>query len=229
MSGPDAAVARELPTGAGTMSPAMAKMQAYPRYLFDRVAPQLRDRVWEIGVGYGTYTAWLRDAGKSVLATDIDDECLRRATAKFAGDDRVRTAPRRPHGRGDGPRRPTSKPTRSSASTCWSTSATTLRPSRGSRVGRTGGGARADRSGPSGPVRPHGCRGWTLPPLHPPIAARRARPVRLALRSSCGTSICAERPAGGSTIGCASRPGWRTRASTSRCAPPTAGCRGLRG
>jgi 2-polyprenyl-3-methyl-5-hydroxy-6-metoxy-1,4-benzoquinol methylase len=48
--------------------------------------------VWEIGVGYGTYTAWLCDAGKSVLATDIDRECLRIAAERFAGNARVRTA-----------------------------------------------------------------------------------------------------------------------------------------
>lgn len=92
MPGLDPASIYELPTGAGTMSPAMAEMQAYPRYLFDRVASHLGNRVWEIGVGFGTYTAWLSAAGKSVLATDIDRECLRQAAERFFGNDRVHTA-----------------------------------------------------------------------------------------------------------------------------------------
>jgi SAM-dependent methyltransferase len=92
MAKPDAPADRPLPTGAGTMSPAMAEMQAYPRYLYDRVAPHLGSRVWEIGVGYGTYTQWLHDAGKAVLATDIDPDCLQRCGERFAGSTRVVTA-----------------------------------------------------------------------------------------------------------------------------------------
>ncbi|QDT08579.1 class I SAM-dependent methyltransferase [Stieleria marina] len=81
-----------LPTGMQTMSPAMAEMRAYPRYLYDQVAGCFGDRVWEIGVGYGTYTTWLREANKSVLATDIDAECLNAVAKRFAGDDQVTTA-----------------------------------------------------------------------------------------------------------------------------------------
>jgi len=81
-----------LPTGAQTMSPAMADMRAYPKYLYDQVAGHFRDRVWEIGVGYGTYTHWLREANKAVLATDIDDACLKAVTQRFNGDPLVTTA-----------------------------------------------------------------------------------------------------------------------------------------
>lgn len=81
-----------LPTGASTMSPAMGQMRAYPRYLFDQVASRLGERVWEIGVGHGQYTQWLREAGKVVLATDVDQDCLRLASERFADDPDVRTA-----------------------------------------------------------------------------------------------------------------------------------------
>jgi SAM-dependent methyltransferase len=92
MASPESPVTRALPTGASTMSPAMAGMQAYPQYLYDKVAPSLGSRVWEIGVGHGTYTQWLYDAGKAVLATDIDPDCLGRCAKRFAGDSRVVTA-----------------------------------------------------------------------------------------------------------------------------------------
>ncbi len=48
--------------------------------------------VWEIGVGHGTYTRWLREAGKHVLATDIDEACITRVAEHFAGDGNVITA-----------------------------------------------------------------------------------------------------------------------------------------
>ena len=80
-----------LPTGHQTMSPAMATMQAYPHYLFNRVAGCLGGRVWEIGVGHGTYTKWIRDTGADVLATDIDQECLLAVQDRFRGDSQVIT------------------------------------------------------------------------------------------------------------------------------------------
>ncbi len=80
-----------LPTGHQTMSPAMATMQAYPHYLFKRVAGCLGGRVWEIGVGHGTYTKWIRDTGADVLATDIDLECLLAVQDRFRGDSQVIT------------------------------------------------------------------------------------------------------------------------------------------
>ncbi|MEZ6063785.1 MAG: class I SAM-dependent methyltransferase [Planctomycetaceae bacterium] len=79
-----------LPTGADTMSPAMRDMQAYPRYLFRCVQRYLGDRVWEIGVGYGTYTAMLREIDRQVLATDIDPACLDAVRNRFVDDDAVR-------------------------------------------------------------------------------------------------------------------------------------------
>lgn len=79
------------PIGHATMSPAMADLSSYPRYLYDYVAEGLGDRVWEIGVGYGTYTQWLRESGKTVLGTDIDDQCLAAVRSRFAGDSNVVT------------------------------------------------------------------------------------------------------------------------------------------
>ncbi len=81
-----------LPTGAKTMSPAMASMQAYPRYLYRKIRPCLGRRVWEIGIGHGTYTRWLRDDGASVLATDIDADCLAAVATRFLGDSEVTTS-----------------------------------------------------------------------------------------------------------------------------------------
>lgn len=85
----DAPSTPSLPTGQATMSPAMADMRAYPRYLYDQVISHMGSRVWEIGIGHGTYTRWLREAGKSVLATDIDDVCLSRAAEQFASDPNI--------------------------------------------------------------------------------------------------------------------------------------------
>jgi SAM-dependent methyltransferase len=87
---PNAALAA--PTGSATMSPAMAEMRAYPRYLYDCVRPHLGRRVWEIGVGYGTYTNWLRAEGRDILATDVDRECVQAIESRFAGDPQVRAA-----------------------------------------------------------------------------------------------------------------------------------------
>lgn len=92
MPTPELSQAAHTPTGVATMSPAMADMQAYPRYLYDQVIRRMGSRVWEIGVGHGMYTRWLREAGKTVLATDIDDACLDRAAREFAGDRNIITA-----------------------------------------------------------------------------------------------------------------------------------------
>lgn len=89
---PAVASSVQAPIGAATMSPAMAEMRAYPRYLLDQVLPSLGDRVWEIGVGHGQYTAWLREAGKTVLATDIDPACVQQAATRFQHDSGVVTA-----------------------------------------------------------------------------------------------------------------------------------------
>lgn len=92
MSRPDSGPVEELPTGAATMSPAMADMQAYPRYLFDAVSPYLGNRVWEIGVGHGVYTRWLLEAGKTVLATDIDNACIAAVANQLDGRSNLVTA-----------------------------------------------------------------------------------------------------------------------------------------
>lgn len=70
----------------------MRDMGAYCRYLFRLVEPALGKRVWEIGVGHGGYTALLRQSGRSVLATDIDENCLNEARARFSDDPGVETA-----------------------------------------------------------------------------------------------------------------------------------------
>lgn len=64
------------PRGQATMSPAMARMEAYPAYLLRQVNTALGNRVWEIGVGNGQAARSLLQQGRSVLGTDIDDECL---------------------------------------------------------------------------------------------------------------------------------------------------------
>ncbi|MFV0445776.1 MAG: class I SAM-dependent methyltransferase [Planctomycetaceae bacterium] len=92
MTEPSVIPAAESPTGSATMSPAMADLRAYPRYLYDSVALELGQRVWEIGVGYGTYTEWLRADGKQVLATDVDIDCVTRIAHRFSGDDGVQSA-----------------------------------------------------------------------------------------------------------------------------------------
>jgi len=89
---PSANPSESLPTGGATMSPAMAEMVAYPRYLFSQFEDQLGKRVWEIGVGHGLYTSWLQQLGKDILATDIDEDCLSQARETFDGDPRVRVA-----------------------------------------------------------------------------------------------------------------------------------------
>ena len=58
------------------MSPAMAKMEAYPAYLLKQVSAALGNRVWEIGVGNGQTARYLLRQDRFVLGTDIDDECL---------------------------------------------------------------------------------------------------------------------------------------------------------
>jgi SAM-dependent methyltransferase len=63
------------PAGVATMSPAMAELTHYPRYLFGHIKPALGRRVLEIGVGYGSYTPLLLEWGE-VLAADISEECL---------------------------------------------------------------------------------------------------------------------------------------------------------
>jgi SAM-dependent methyltransferase len=75
-------MATALPTGAATMGPAMAAMRAYPRYLYELLAPALGRRILEIGVGHGNYTEWLLERG-DVLGVDIDEPCLAVARERF--------------------------------------------------------------------------------------------------------------------------------------------------
>jgi len=67
----------------------MREMEAYSAYLYRLVEPVLGDRVWEVGMGHGQYTARMREAGKRVLATDVDPRCLDAARRAWAGDDLI--------------------------------------------------------------------------------------------------------------------------------------------
>jgi SAM-dependent methyltransferase len=79
------------PTGAKTMSPAFPEAVNYHRYLYRRLRPHLGRRVWEIGAGYGQYTAMLLDDAREVLATDVDTDMLEKLEEqrKLAGDSRL--------------------------------------------------------------------------------------------------------------------------------------------
>src|SRR5690606_21917175 len=74
---------RTAPAGHATMSPAMAEMTGYQRYLFRQIEPYLGRRLREIGVGYGTLTGWLLETGARVLATDIDEQCLEQVRRRW--------------------------------------------------------------------------------------------------------------------------------------------------
>jgi len=60
----------------------MPEMKCYQRYLYSKLSKGLGHRIIEIGAGYGNYTERLLDRG-SVLATDVDDECLRRIRVRL--------------------------------------------------------------------------------------------------------------------------------------------------
>ncbi len=70
----------------------MADMVSYPSYLLAKIEACLGQRVWEIGVGNGQYTASLLESGRAVLATDIDAECLRLVSHRHAGHPSLRLA-----------------------------------------------------------------------------------------------------------------------------------------
>jgi SAM-dependent methyltransferase len=86
----ETAQSSSMPQGLATMSPAMADMVAYPRYIYDKLEPFLGRRVAEIGVGYGTYTKWLLARGE-VLGSDIAAECLE-AVRRTYSTNRLRLA-----------------------------------------------------------------------------------------------------------------------------------------
>jgi SAM-dependent methyltransferase len=73
------------PEGFATMSPVMAELTRYPRYLFGKIEPAVGQRILEIGVGYGQYTPWLLERG-DVLAADISEECLASVMAKHSSE-----------------------------------------------------------------------------------------------------------------------------------------------
>lgn len=68
--------AQEPPTGSRTMSGALPEAMNYHRYVYNTLRRHLGRRVWEIGAGYGQYTAMLLADARAVLATDIDSEML---------------------------------------------------------------------------------------------------------------------------------------------------------
>ena len=79
-------------TGPPTAEPADAEEQTYARYLYRQVERRLGHRVWEIGAGEGTCTGWLRESGRTVLATSAEGGSLRQTARRFADDPGVTCA-----------------------------------------------------------------------------------------------------------------------------------------
>lgn len=70
-------------TGANTMSSSMKSASSYHSYIFNNMAPWIRERVFEVGTGYGQYTEKMIKLGKTVLAADIDPGLLTQLSIKL--------------------------------------------------------------------------------------------------------------------------------------------------
>lgn len=68
------------------MSRAMGKARRYYRYSLGKVEDYLGDRVVEVGCGWGIYTKLMIEKGRTVLANEIDEECLEYCRSEFKGD-----------------------------------------------------------------------------------------------------------------------------------------------
>ena len=73
-----------------TMSTAMRSASHYHNYQWDLVSPFLGDRISEIGIGFGQYTQRMVEAGKDVLACDLDVQHLD-DVSKLISSDHLRT------------------------------------------------------------------------------------------------------------------------------------------
>lgn len=58
----------------------------YAQWIYTMVQPFLGERLLEVGAGHGTFTCLLRNAGRSVVATDLSRRCVERLQARFGGE-----------------------------------------------------------------------------------------------------------------------------------------------
>lgn len=82
------------PVGIETLERLAAAAPRYNRWLIERVAPWVGQRVLEIGAGVGTMSALLLDRERLVLS-DINPHYIERLRARFGGQEQVRVVPLR--------------------------------------------------------------------------------------------------------------------------------------
>lgn len=75
------------PIGRATMSSGITAATRYHSYLYSSLRRYLGPRVWEIGSGYGQYTAMLLDDDRAVLASDIERKFIAEIQKRFPGRD----------------------------------------------------------------------------------------------------------------------------------------------
>ncbi len=66
------------------MSPEMAHAARYYRWVFERIAPHLGDRILDIGGGYGSHLEPVLDSGRGVVSIDHSPEAARSMNERFA-------------------------------------------------------------------------------------------------------------------------------------------------
>lgn len=82
------------PVGIETLERLAAAAPRYNRWLIERVAPWVGQRVLEIGAGVGTMSALLLDRERLVLS-DINPHYIERLKARFGSQEQVRVVPLR--------------------------------------------------------------------------------------------------------------------------------------
>lgn len=80
------------PTGAATLERLAADAPRYNRWLTERVAPWVGQRVLEVGAGIGNMAEFFRDRERLVLA-EPETEYRQRLAERFASDPHVRVVP----------------------------------------------------------------------------------------------------------------------------------------
>ena len=80
------------PTGAATLERLAADAPRYNRWLTERVAPWVGQRVLEVGAGIGNMAEFFRDRERLVLA-EPEAEYRHRLAERFASDPHVRVVP----------------------------------------------------------------------------------------------------------------------------------------
>lgn len=73
----------EVPRGPDTMSPELADAKNYYRWVFDRIAPYLGDRILDIGGGYGSHLDPIVRSGRRVLSVDHSPEATEWMESRF--------------------------------------------------------------------------------------------------------------------------------------------------